>query len=95
MAFIVSGDLKVSCVFLSDRIGVIKINNLAVVGVYMVFYGGKNRVDNELEYAQDISMLDSTIIDLKSKKFEVVIVGDFNTDIRRDYSYTQTYGIIK
>ncbi|CAF0815493.1 unnamed protein product, partial [Brachionus calyciflorus] len=85
LAFIIDDDLNVKFEPLNERISVLYINRLAIVNIYLIY---ENNTQNRFEYTSSIAILNELINELEFKKMDVIIIGDFNTDIKRDTEHT-------
>ena len=63
--------------FHSEHVSTLKINNLAVIGVYLPTSQGIYK------YQEELDIINSIIIDLEYKSTPYAIMGDFNADINR------------
>lgn len=52
IAFIVNSQLNTSCTFISDRIGILKINKLAIINLYLTYDNGS--LENKLSYFSEL-----------------------------------------
>lgn len=86
LAFIVDENLKCNSEFLNNRIGILKINKLAIINVYLIHFNGSK--SSTLEYEADISLINNAINNLKSNGYETILMGDFNTDFSKNNSHT-------
>jgi exonuclease III len=82
MAFIVDKDLKCSVKFHSNRIGVLKLNKLTIINVYLMYHTG-SKVD-QAKFEEQIALIEEIIAQNENKGAEVIVVGDFNTDINKE-----------
>lgn len=83
IAFIFNSELNVACSFPSRRIGILKLNKLAILGVYLPSADSTNKTVEEIEYRTEIEILDKCLSEQNLKGYEVVVVGDFNKDFDR------------
>jgi len=89
MAFIVNKYINVSkCEFRNNNIGIIYINNLAIINVYLPYYKGTND-GNTVKFEQDLNWLTEKVVKLKLEGKEVSIYGDLNTDLSKEYRYSE------
>ncbi|CAF1077297.1 unnamed protein product [Brachionus calyciflorus] len=79
LSFLVDNNLKCQVKFISDRIGQIKIGKLIILNIYLPYYTGKT--DDYQDYDQKIENLQE-ILEVESHN-NLILVGDFNTDIIR------------
>lgn len=82
LAFIAKNHLKCNFREISEYIGVLKMRGTAIVGVYLPY----DCKDNEFEFKLQITKLEELILKLK-KDYDVIIVGDFNSDLHKKGSY--------
>ena len=88
-AWIISKEfVQAKVTFVNERISYAQIENLVVIGVYMCFNDGKN--ETHLEYESDLQEIIS-IYNQKTANKEVIIFGDFNSDIRRNGKLDVTF----
>lgn len=81
IGWIVNGEIKnFNCKFITKRISYIKVAETIIIGVYMHFEDGKS--DTALNFENDLSII-NTIYKKHCDDHEVIILGDFNTDLRR------------
>jgi len=79
LSFIVNSKLEVKVNYPSDRIGILKIGNLALMNVYMPYF--KNGDYDQMElFKKEVKSIVKWYEDLRRNNFNVIIVGDFNTD---------------
>jgi len=89
LAFIVNKNINVTkSEFRNNNIGIIYINKLAVINVYLPYYCGKNS-SNTFKFEEDINWLKTKIRKIKNEKKEIIICGDFNTDFSRQNIYSK------
>jgi hypothetical protein len=89
IAFIVNANINVSkSEFHNNNIGIIYINKLAIINVYLPFYNGIN-TENMEKYIADLNWLNDKVTKLKSEGKEIMIYGDFNTDFAKEYKYSK------
>ncbi|RNA40614.1 RNA-directed DNA polymerase from mobile element jockey-like [Brachionus plicatilis] len=81
LAFILNDDLNPKFSTLNERISLIKLSGLAIINVYLKFENNKD--GNRLIFESDLVLLELTLNELKRQAFDIVILGDFNTDIKR------------
>jgi hypothetical protein len=79
LSFIVNSKYSPDVDFPSDRIGVLRIENLAIVNVYMPCFKLGDYDKMEL-YMREINKLIKCHKDLRSKGYKIIITGDFNID---------------
>jgi len=79
ITFIVNKKLKSNAYFPCDRIGVLLVENLAIISAYMPYYKPNNQDQLDL-YSSELDKLKKIYLDLKSKQYEIIICGDFNVD---------------
>ncbi len=77
LIFIVDSEIKCSAMFPSKRIGVLLINNLAIMNVYMPF--GKDE-ESVLEFEIELNLIMKLIDTFENEKREIILTGDFNCD---------------
>ena len=82
IGWIIEHKHKVKCIFISDRISYIKINDIAIVGVYMRANNGT--ITNQLKYERDWDQVSQLLIRLRQDGNEVILLGDMNADLYRD-----------
>lgn len=82
LSFIINSELSFTCRFISRRIGLMTINKLAIIGVYLPSRGD-NDSERLMEYESEIETISTTISELSAKKFELLLIGDFNADFNR------------
>ena len=85
-AFIINKDINAVFTKLNERIGLIKINKLAIIGVYLPYFGGidaQKRDSNAFEYESCLAILKQITHDQRLLGMELIILGDFNTDFTR------------
>jgi hypothetical protein len=89
MAFIYNSDIKLNSAieFYGNRIGVMQLETVVIIGVYMCYNNGKQSSRDELQ--EDTELIIQLIKQFKSKGKEVVIVGDFNVDFSRINPFTR------
>ncbi len=88
LAFLVSKNINISkSEFKNNNIGLLYINNLVIINVYLPYYNGDN-TENMKQYEEDICWLINKISILKKDKREVIVCGDFNTDFARLNKYS-------
>ncbi|CAF1049072.1 unnamed protein product [Brachionus calyciflorus] len=89
LAFIIDQNLNTKCLFLNDRIGILNINKLVIYKVYL----SCNNVtsENRLTFQSDLEILNESILNFKCKGFEVVVLGDFNTDLSQKGERTNDF----
>ncbi len=90
MAFIYNNDIVLSqpVAFYRNRIAVLELGLLVIIGVYMVFDDG--RLETLEELASDIALIKELVLDFKSKQKQVVVTGDFNIDLSRNNNFSAT-----
>lgn len=86
LIFIVDEKLNCEHSFVGDNIGILILNKLVVINVYMPYYDG-NQTPNYSKYVETLSSLNDLINKYKNQNKEIIICGDFNTDFARNYSY--------
>ena len=87
IGWIISKSIKnIFCIFSSERITYIKIDNLVIIGVYMHFNDGKT--ETALNFENDLSII-STIYNKYNKENEILIIGDFNTDLNKNNEFVR------
>lgn len=85
IGWIISKDIKnIFCLFLSERISYIKINNLLIIGVYMHFNDGK--LETALNFGNDLLLISSLYNNFRNNYY-IIIIDDFNTDLRRNSKF--------
>jgi exonuclease III len=79
LTFIVNKKFKSQAYFPSDRIGVLMLENLALVSVYFPYH--KENDDSQYElYESECSKLIKVVTDLRAKGYKTIVCGDFNVD---------------
>lgn len=82
LAFIIKENIRVNSVqFVDNRIGIIRLSGLTIVNVYLPYYDGTST--QKIEFESEICTLESILKSEKMNKQEVIIAGDFNTDLVR------------
>ncbi len=81
LAFIHPKSWKSKCVFENYRIGTLCIDNLAIIGVYMI-YEDAAKPQNEITFVEDLIQVKKIYTDFYIDDYEIIILGDFNTDLR-------------
>jgi hypothetical protein len=79
LSFITRKSFKSNAYFPSDRIGVLTIENLAIISVYLPYYKPNDPIQFEL-YRNEISKLNKCTSDLNKNGYKIIITGDFNVD---------------
>lgn len=79
-------ELNISCNFINRRLGILKINNLAIIGCYLPHNDNQNNESNDFEFNMNISLLDENIAMLTSKGYNCMLIGDFNVDLEKENS---------
>ena len=67
--------------FINDRISILRIKSIAIIGVYLTC--NDNTYTSRLEIEHELITISKIIIELKTKNIEFCIIGDFNCDIKR------------
>ena len=75
--------MSCSCRYLNDRIGILNTGSLSLIGCYLTYAGGKNRIANAETFKADIELIKESKAAEKSKNRQVMVLGDFNTDFVR------------
>ena len=89
LAFYVSNEYLSSCYFQSERMGTIKVGGTAIIGVYHSFEDTSKELRKiaRQKFSLEIQDLKSHIQNLERLKYNVTVMGDFNTDFKRKNSY--------
>ena len=87
LIFIVDDDLLASEPYPSKRIGVLKINKLAMVQVYLPFF--ENNDAAKLEFKIETATLEQTIAELEKSGHEIIVIGDFNCNFDEQNANTK------
>jgi hypothetical protein len=82
IAFVHNVTLKSKCYFENYRIGVLKYENLAIIGAYMI-YESKSKPENETQFLCDLETIRRIYNNLMSEGYDAFITGDLNTDFNR------------
>lgn len=81
LGFIVNKNLRVYIKHISDRISLLKINNLLIININMIYDDGSK--ENNYTYENDLMLTqeiyDSNIIN----QMEIILIGDMNVDFIR------------
>jgi len=89
MAFVVNKHINVNkSEFRNNNIGILHINNLIIINVYLPYYKGTNDGNTE-KFESDLNWLMEKVIKFKQERKEVLIYGDFNTDFSKEYIYSK------
>lgn len=88
MAFIFNSDTVLTnpVEFYGNRIGLLEMDTIAIIGVYMCCNNGPSSRD---ELKSDLDTIYELMVHLQGKNKEVIIVGDFNVDFSKNNCFTQ------
>ena len=75
--------------FINERISYIRLNNIAVIGVYMPFNDQTKMGKFNLEI--ELNNVMQAFEQLKKEGYETLIIGDFNCDVKRLNSYDKIF----
>jgi len=79
LSFIVNNKHAAKVDYPSDRIGILRMENLAIINVYMPCYKSGDHDQTEL-YEKEMDCLIKWFLELKKDGFKIIITGDFNID---------------
>jgi len=79
LSFIVKNNLKCNVDYPSDRIGILRLGNLAIFNVYLPCHK-HNNFDQEALYKKEIDIIMKHYNELKNNNYKIIIMGDFNVD---------------
>lgn len=86
IAFITKSELEAKHRFVNNRIAILYVKNLAIIGVYMIYEKRNNETLNE--FVLDIQRIIREYRRLYNENYQVLLTGDWNTDFRRDTEFT-------
>ncbi|CAF0820346.1 unnamed protein product [Brachionus calyciflorus] len=89
IAFIVDQNFETKCSFLNDRIGILKLNRLVIFNLYLICNNSSS--ENNLIFQSDLELIRESIKSFRSKGFEILVLGDFNTDINKNNKRTKSF----
>lgn len=89
IAFIVNSELNSTCTFISRNIGILKINKLAIIGVYLAYKDSTDTKSSEMQFELECNLLRESINDLENNGYEVIIMGDFNVDFAKPHKHNK------
>jgi len=81
LIFAVDSNLNAKCKFISRRTGILMINQLAIIGSYLPSHD--SRPSTEVSFKKELLQIEQEYIKLRSKNYEVMIIGDLNIDRNR------------
>jgi exonuclease III len=83
MAFLYNNDISLTkpVVYYRNRIAVMELGLLVIIGVYMVFDDGK--LDTLDELISDLTLIKQLVLDFNHQNKKTIITGDFNIDFSR------------
>ncbi len=79
--FMVKKGVPAYCFHHGDSISVLKIRGTAIIGVYLPHEG-----KDEIKFRKSIAKMHELVKQFEENNMEVIIVGDFNSDLRRKNS---------
>jgi hypothetical protein len=88
IGFIVNQEIKCEHEFINDNIAILLINKLMILNVYLPYYDGKNTL-NYANYEISIKIISSLLEKYDKLGFEIILVGDFNTDFSKNIEYSK------
>ena len=83
LLFVVDSNLNAKCKFISRRTGILIVNNLAIIGTYLPSHDG--RPSTEITLKNELLLIELEYKRLITNNYEVMIIGDLNIDISRNY----------
>ncbi|CAF1081199.1 unnamed protein product, partial [Brachionus calyciflorus] len=82
LAFVVKKNVKViSHRFINERIGILRLHRISIINVYLPYFDRTK--EQQLEYELNIHLLEEVIDSEKKNHQEIILAGDFNTDLIR------------
>lgn len=87
IGWVISSSLQHTVEFKSNFISVLKLKNLAVIGVYTKF--NRRTQKSYDDYERDLIATIKIHQELKAQRYEVLITGDFNSDLYRPGKFDQ------
>jgi exonuclease III len=81
LLFTVDSNLNAKCKFISRRTGILTINKLAIIGTYLPSHD--SRPSTEIAFKKELMSIEQEIRKLEAKNYDIMLIGDFNVDLRR------------
>jgi len=72
LIFIVDDDIMATATFPSNRIGILKINNLAIIQVYLPYHNPSAESNNATEFETEIVLLEEIICNLEENNYQII-----------------------
>ena len=94
IAFIYNEEIKANCEFYRNRIAVLQMEKIVIIGVYMTYNNSTQK--NQDDYNSDLQLIQEMTENFKKYKKNVIICGDFNTDMSRldAFTYSLNYLLV-
>ena len=85
--------IKYKTITISERIIYVKLNETAILGTYLP--SNDQTIHSKIEMHSEIEELNNLLSTLKRTSKDIIIVGDQNTDLRRNNDYDKIFLILQ